>query len=362
MQHRIPSTRQALDASSLLLGSPSFEAFIRKVGLAEYYGLDIAKIPSAGNFVSWLKKEDAQLLSSLKSDISAGRIKLNPKSEKEQAFVLGAWLGSKYVAFAYGHPVSKPTFPMASDAGLKEQVGVVAFDSEKKEIKVNPAFLAWVRKNPSKIVELFIAGLNSTMHEGAHGLNFLFGREGVTSELGVFFAYNSLALPLKSESAGKNFTFPLAARHFPQIIDEIREGRLGIPLEEMKPEYLGFASGPWLANVLGKKPDIKSFTISAPFPLTLEVVYNNLSELVKTPEARGEFLQLFKEATSLKDVEAEAKLLYTFSLMAEMDNSTFSKFVSNLIKAMDSAFGKPKNPGIPKSYVNLERTVPVKVV
>jgi len=361
MQRQVSPQKQRLDANSLLLGSPSFEAFISKVGLAEYYGQDLKKIPNAENFISWLKKEDKQLLSSLKSDLASSKINLNPKSEKERAFVLGAWLSSKYMASTQGYPVSNPTFPIVLGAELKEQVGVLAFDGEEKAIKVQPAFLALVKKNPSKTVELFIAGLNSTIHEGTHGLNSLLGHEGGVSELGVFFMHTSLALPLKSEKAGKNFTFPLATRYFPQIIDEIREGRLGIPIEAMKAEYLDFAAGPWLANVLGKKPDIGRFTISAPLPLPLEVIYSNLSELIKTPEARGAFLQLFKDASGLKNMEAEAKFMYAFSLVSELDNSTFPKFISNFIKAMDEAFGKPKNPGIPKGYVSLESIVPVKV-
>jgi hypothetical protein len=113
--------------------------------------------------------------------------------------------------------------------------------------------------------------------------------------------------------------------------------------------------------VLGKNPDLEQFTTQTPLPLPLEVIYDNLPGLIKTPEARGEFLQLFKEASGLKNVEAEAKFIYAFSLMAEMDNSNFPKFISNFVKAMDEAFGKPRNPGIPKSYVNLERIVPVKV-
>jgi len=360
MQRQIPKPGQASDAEKLLLGAATFEGFIRKIGLKEYYGADLKQIPRAEKFMSWLKKEGKQLLESLKSDLSAGMIKLNPKSEKERAFVLGVWLGSKYVASTQGYPVSKPTFPIVPDVDLKNEIGVLAFDAQDKTIKVHPGFLARFQKVTSKTVEVFIAGLNSTIHEGTHGLNALLGRKGQLSELGAFFMHTTLALPLKSDEAGKNFSFPLATRYFPQIIDEIRNGRLKVPLEVMKAEYLDFAVGPWLANVLGKNPDLKQFTIQSPLPLPLEVIYNNLAGLTQTPEARGDFLELFKEATGLKNIEAEAKFMYAFSLIADMDNRTFPKFISNFVQAMDKAFGKPTNPGIPKTYVSLDRLVPVK--
>lgn len=174
--------------SSYLIGylsqSKNFSELIQQLDLDSYY--KTAKYqPRYQEFVQWVAKNDAQLFADLKKDIASGAIQLDLKSNLTPKFVVGFWLGGRYVASLYKTSEQQKFFAIKQAASEKGSSGDLAPGARSMGFsaplikKTDPCFfistysLEQLYKPKPSDTELFIVGFNVGIHEYTHALRFI---------------------------------------------------------------------------------------------------------------------------------------------------------------------------------------------
>ena len=234
-----------------------------------YYHQNIGT-PHVKKFLDWLKKNDAELMREFDEDVRAGRLDISKipggrEGETAYNFMLGAWLGVKYMAHSeqlkvvHWPPLRYAPYNDANANDLMaEKLGGRALG-----VVLGGLAIRNIASNCKEGAEIFIAGINIAIHEGTHAVPYItwpdyaqhdYGK--VTSELGVADVQERLSLPIKSSGSIVNmFAIRNAYVDINRIVASLDEHGANL----MMSEYLAHAILPWIKSRLEKNFNLATF-------------------------------------------------------------------------------------------------------
>lgn len=345
----------------------NFSELIQQLDLDSYYK-SVKYQPRYQGFIQWVAKNDAQLFADLKKDIANGMLQLDLKSNLTPKFIVGFWLGGRYVASLYKTSEQQKFFAIKQASSEKDSSGALAFGAKSIGFsvplikKTDPCFfistysLEQLYKPRPSDAELFIVGFNVGIHEYTHALRFINQGKGELTELASFFTTSQHGLPLKADS---KIVGPVASggiRDFQNTLLARKLGNLSINADSMLMEYLAFAAGPWIKAYYkdkGKEPNLMELTAEGSTGPTLRDFYlkrkGSIIEVLFTGPSRTP--KDMVDELGVKDAELRKKLFQAFKLLGEAKWDNAEELLQQFTNVMDKVFGNASSEYVPPGYV-----------
>ncbi|GEM_PF-3375375 len=350
-------------------GKKFFEAYINGLSdfslvikeLSEYYGKD-ASHERVSSFFAWIKKNQSELLAELKSDMANGNIGLGSVEKEGIRFLLGFWLGARYVVSRYPHKKS-PAFPKISEPGEINRLMTLdrTADYNKSYHVFELGYKLMENKFP-ELAESFLAGVNVGIHECSHALGRILGKQkrGALSEFATYFNQAKFGLPIKAGHLGGRYEYSI--RDILHLSDG--EGNF-LKSDYILEEYSAFLVGPWVNKFYGEKLNIFSFKSARTadskelarsiylehqsYPFPLNYIGDALDYVFHSKFTPGEFCKVI----GTDDEDLIKKFTSVFDDLRKEDYSDTKSFYKAFVRIMNAHFGKIPMEDIPDGYVSL---------
>ena len=346
----------------------SLEPLIHNYIEHAYASTSLVEHKDVKKFLEWLSINDKKLTVGLKDDIKKEKLHIRGLNftEEQISFLLGFWLGGKYVV---SQCVSSPT-PKFPELWLLFGSG---YDTEKNYLTIEPPLLTeLVGKTIRGNDNCFIAGFNMGIHEHTHALPGINGsKNAYLPEIAAYINTVQFGLPLKAGKTVNIFELAAGKRDILNIIEQRKDQRLKINASELLSEYAEMWIGPWILayyEKLGKNIDVFDFQVSnknAKLPPALFEITSNpgafvpkenffLKERIKK-WPNGYTADDLCKASGIKDLGVKALLAPAFDKIRGRTFRTYSELVDFFIATMNETFGAPKSELLPPGFVYLEK-------
>lgn len=334
--------------------------------IADYYkGTPIADNERLKGFLGWLDKNSSALTAQLKNDVASGKFEVSPRSQQQAIFLVGLWLGVRYLESKYNN-TAKPLFPTIVSLPISDLSNIdrIEYDSGSQKFRVGwnaMQFIEWANNGKDDRF-CFLGGVNVGIHECTHALPILEDTGGrPLSEMATYLATSELALPLKLAGRAQAVTLIFGARDPWRISKELRAGRLSaVSDRDILRNYVSYFIGPWAKTYLkqkGDKLDILSFSSEEHFEPNLERYFERKNHSAeKVALKRRNATENFFSSAGIKDEGLKGILRKVFEALEKNECKTPDELLDFLKSALDRAFDSSPAPDeVPAGFVLLEQ-------